>query len=479
MSWSEKWRGPGGGRELLALAFPLILSNSLWTLQITIDRVMLGQLSSNAVGAAMAAVLVFWTPLALLQSTCAYATTFVAQYHGAGRPRRVGPAVWQALYFAVATGLGFLVLLPMATPIIALGGHSPDVQLLEVAYFRCLCFSALPTLIVAAVSGFFAGRGDSWTVLLINGVGLVVNAVLDYVWIFGKFGQPRMEIAGAGWATVAGISVSAALGLALMLRRRHREAFATLGGWRFDAGLFGRLMYYGLPSGFQWFLDGLAFTVFIFLIGRLGDAELAASSIAFAINMFAFLPMLGIGQAVTILVGQRLGQDRSDLAERSTWTGFGVTWLYMSGVAALYVLVPGMFVFFFEPGRFADGEHDPAIWPQVAVLVPVLLRFVAVYSLFDGLNLVLSFALKGAGDTRFVTLVSLTLSWPMMVLPTWAVWHFGWGLSWAWAAASAYIITQALVFLVRFLGGKWKSMRVIEAAPVIEQEAALADCVVP
>src|SRR5438105_15959883 len=87
---------PGGARELLTLALPLILSNSFWTLQITIDRILLSRLSSDAVGAAMPAVLVFWTPLTLFQFTANYATTFVAQYVGAGRPHRVGPAVWQA-----------------------------------------------------------------------------------------------------------------------------------------------------------------------------------------------------------------------------------------------------------------------------------------------------------------------------------------------------------------------------------------------
>jgi MATE family multidrug resistance protein len=103
--------------------------------------------------------------------------------------------------------------------------------------------------------------------------------------------------------------------------------------------------------------------------------------------------------------------------------------------------------------------------------VPVLLRFVAVYTLFDGINLVFSFALKGAGDTRFVTKVMMVLAWPVMVLPTWAAQEFGWGLYWAWAFASTYIIVLAMIFLLRFRGGRWKTMRVIEAAVVPEDEA--------
>jgi MATE family multidrug resistance protein len=462
------WHGPSGWGEVWRLALPLILANSFWTLQITIDRVLLARLSSEAVGAAMAAVMLFWTPLTLLQSTAAYATSFVAQYYGAGRHDRIGPAVWQALYFSVITGLGFLALVPLAPTLVALGGHSPELQELEAIYFRCLCWSALPTLITAAVSSLFTGLGRSWTVLLVNGTGLAVNAVLDYALIFGYAGFPEMGIAGAGWATVIGTAASAVLACALALRAEYRGAYATLAGCRFDAALFARLLRFGLPSGLQWALDALAFTVFTLLVGRMGDAELAATSITFTLNLVAVLPALGIAQAVSVLVGQRLGEDRPALAERATWSGFQMAWLYMALVAAGYCLFPAAFAAPFHNAE--EGERAAA----VAELVPLLLKFVAVYCLFDSMNLVFSFALKGAGDTRFVTAVALALAWPMMVLPTWAAWYYGWGLVPAWGAASAYIVALALVFLARFRGGRWKSMRVIEAAPAAAEVAAPA-----
>src|SRR5207237_5670894 len=133
-----------------------------------------------------------------------------------------------------------------------------------------------------------------------------------------------------------------------------------------------------------------------------------------------------------------------DLAERTTWTGFRVAWLYMASVAILYVAMPGLFlsIFHTDPDS-ADGERLPA-------LVTMLLRFVAVYSLFDSMNAIFSFALRGAGDTRFVTAISLLLAWPVMVLPAWASWYYGWGLYWAWTFASVYVIALAFVFLARF-----------------------------
>jgi len=457
MAWTQKWRQEGGGRELLRLALPLILSSSFMTLQVFIDRALLSHFSSTAVAASMPGALLYWTPFLLLQSTANYATTFVAQYTGARRPERVGPAVWQSLYFSVVAGIAFLGFYPLAPYLVALGQHSPAVQELEIIYFRCLCFAALPALIVATVNSFFAGRGDSWTVLLVDAVGLSVNAGLAFCWIFGHFGLPALGIAGAGWATVAGSCVSAILALTLLFRPKYRNRFHTLAGWRFDPDLFRRLMRFGLPNGLQWMLDVLAFTVFLFLVGRLGDAELAATNITFTINMVAFLPMLGMGQAVSILVGQRLGQDRPAIAEQSTWSGFGLAWFYMGVVAFFYAFAPGVFLLMFQgTGTEADGVNS---------LVPVLLRFVAVYSLFDSMNIVFSFALRGAGDTRFVTAISLALAWPIMVIPSWAAWHYGWGLYWAWTFASAYVISLGFSFLFRFRGGKWKSMRVIERVP--------------
>ena len=272
-----------------------------------------------------------------------------------------------------------------------------------------------------------------------------------------------MGIAGAGLATIVGSTYSALLSLALFFRPRHEALYKTLSGWRLDGDLFRRLMRFGLPNGLQWMFEGLAFTVFLFLVGRLGDVDLAATSITFSINLVAVIPMFGLGQAVMILVGQRLGEDSPHLAERSTWTGFKVAWLYMGSVALAYALMPGAFMRLFD-------NADPK-WPAVAALIPFLLRFVALYSLFDSMSIIFTFALRGAGDTRFVTAHQHQPGLADNGGTTWAVWYFNWGLSWAWAAGTAYVITQAIVFLLRFRQGRWKSMRVIERSPAPSPEA--------
>jgi MATE family multidrug resistance protein len=268
-----------------------------------------------------------------------------------------------------------------------------------------------------------------------------------------------MGIEGAGWATVIGSSASALFGLVLFTRRKHRQEYDTLAGWRPERELFGRLMKYGGPAGMQVFLDVLVFNCFTQLVGQLGEAAMGATTLAVRLNMIAFLPMMGLGQAVCILVGQRLGEERPRIAEKSVYTGVGWAFGYMSLVAAIYLLAPRLLVSLFE------GNRDPEQFAAIAAIVPTLLVCVAIYSLADGPNLTFAFALRGAGDTRFVTMVTFLLAWPIMVIPTYLVVKSGGSVYWAWVFASAHIIAMTICFWLRFRHGKWKTMRVIESAP--------------
>jgi MATE family, multidrug efflux pump len=449
----------GGSWELLTLALPLVVSQSFMTVQVFVDTILLSWHDQREMAATLPAIMWYWLPFGLLQVTAGYVSTFVAQYTGARRPERVGPAVWQGIHFAVLAGLTFLIIVPFAPQLIAIGGHSPALQVLEVIYLRCLCFAALPMLIMAAANGFFSGRGQTWTVLGIEAAGTGVNVALALVLIFGRAGFPELGIAGAGWATVAGSWTSALVALALLFRRKFRDEFNTLRGWRVERDLFGRLMKYGGPAGAQVFLDVLVFHFFIQLVGRLGEAQAAATTLTVRLNMVAFLPMMGLGQAVSILVGQRLGANRADLAERSAYTGLKWVFGYMCSVAAVYVFFPGMLVAAFR------GNSDAESFAAVAAIVPSLLLCVAVYSLTDAINVTFSFALRGAGDTRFVSLLTFALAWPIMVVPTYVVVSRGGSIYWAWGFATSYIVAMSVCFFFRFRSGRWKTMRVIEAAP--------------
>jgi MATE family multidrug resistance protein len=444
-------------KALLALAWPLIIANSFWNLQLTIDRIFLGAYSTEALGAAMAVMGVFWVPMALLQGTANYVITFVAQYFGADEKHKIGACVWQALYVSVIGGLGFLSLNLLSPWFFGLIGHAPGIQALEVEYYNAVAYSALPTALVAAASGFFTGLGRTRTVIGINFVGLVLNALLDYIMIFGKFGIPALGAAGAGYATSVATYGAAAYGLCLLFRAENQKLYNVWSDWRLKWNLLGQFLKYGFPSGLQWAFEGMAFTVFLIIMGHLpqGEAALASSSIAVTIMMLAVLPSMGIAQAVMTLVGQNLGNKDPDRAAQATWDGVKVASIYMMCMGLTFFLVPEFYTSWFK------NEENATLWAQVSVMAPMILKIVAIFTIFDSVYLNVSFALKGAGDTRFVSFLALTVPWPVFVLPTFLVRDFDQALTWSWLFVAFYSFIITSILILRFRGGKWRSMSVI------------------
>ena len=453
----NRWKSEGGYREVLVVAIPLILSTATWSVQHFVDRMFLTWYSPEAIAAAMPAGMLNFSMVSIFMGTAGYVTTFVAQYYGARQFHRIGPALWQGVYVSLLGGLAIVCAIPFAEPVFRLVGHSPLVQQNEVAYFKILCLGGGAYSASYALSGFFSGRGKTWPVLWVNVATTVVNLVLDYALIFGHWGFPELGIRGAGIATVAAGVFSLLMFLVLLGSRSNNDTFHTIKGWRLEKDLFVRLLRYGFPSGVQFFLEMAGFTAFVLLVGRLGIASLAATNIAFNINTLAFMPMIGCGIAVSVLVGQYLGGDKPDRAQSVVYSGFHLTLVYMISIAAAYVLVPDVFV-----APFAL-RADPEGFSEIYGYSIILLRFVAVYSVFDTMNIIFCSAIKGAGDTRYVMLVTVILSVFVFVLPVYlAVDVFELGLMVAWVFATAYITILGFIFYFRFLGGKWKTMRVIE-----------------
>lgn len=453
----ERYTSPCGYREVLNLSIPLILSTGSWSIQQFIDRIFLSWYAADALAAAFPANMLNWTILSLFIGTAGYVNTFVAQYYGSRQFEQIGSAVWQGIYLSAFGVLLILIFYPLSGAIFEFFGHSPNVQRLESEYFQILLLGSPFVILSSAISGFFSGRGDTLTVMWVNLAGTIVNVLFDYLLIFGKLFFPEWGIRGAGWASVMAMVTNALLFFFLMVRPTFQEQFRTLKGWRLRKKLLRRLMRYGFPSGLQFMLEILAFTLFIVLVGRLGMVELAASNVAFNINSLSFLPMYGMTIAVSTMVGQKLGENRPALAEKSTWSAFHLAFTYFFVLALGYFFLPQVFLF---PFRI---QADPHQFEPVARLSVSLLRFVAIYSLFDAANMIFSGALKGAGDTRFTAIVTIGLSWIAMLVPSGvALYLFQGGLYWLWFFVTLYIAVLGVVFFWRFRNGPWKSMRVIE-----------------
>lgn len=463
---------PGSVRELLRVAIPLALSTGTISIMLVTDRLCLTWYSEDALAASMPAGVLSWTLIALGLGIVSYVTAFVAQYYGAGRKDRVGAAVWQGVYLSFITSLIIAPFAIFSEPIFAAIGHPKEVQVLEVEYFRILVFNTLPMLLSGALGCFYNGRGKTTPVLWANVTSMLVNCVLDFVFIFGWGPIPSMGVAGAAIATVIGSWCGVIAFLVILAIDADARGYGLVASRRFDTELFGRLLRFGFPNGLMMFLEAAAFVVFISIIGTLAPESvakisLAATNVAFTLNTFAFVPILGLQIAVLSLVGQRIGEGRPDLAEKTTWVATRICTAYMACWAVLYIFLPDIALWVF-------ARYSSESFQEVRDVTVVLLWFVAAYTMFDGWQLIFGAATRGAGDTRFSLWFHAGTAWAVMVLPTYiVVEYFGGGLYAAWTVVTLWVVVLAVGFYLRFRQGKWKTMQVIEtsaAEPVQEDE---------
>lgn len=454
----------GGYAHVWRIAFPIIVNTSSATVMSFVDRIFLGWYSSDAMAAALPAGISAFTLMSFFLGTAGYTSTFVAQYYGSRQPEGVPKAVWQGVFFALGAGAILVGVSFFASTIMGWAGHEPQTAALEAVYFRILLWGAPFMVMSSALCGFYNGLGKPYMVTVVQLFANAINVALNYALIFGHWGLPQWGIKGAAIATVCSSALSVVVFfIALSVGRLGRE-YRFMSSFGFEPRLLIRLLRFGAPSALQWTVDMIGFTAFVWFVGRLGRTELQAVSATFAVNHLAFFPMVGFGIATSVLVGQFLGADKPELARRATMRAAVMTEAYMVFIAAVFVIFPAQLV-----RLFGERGPDAADFAAVVALSTVLLRFVAVYSVFDGIGIVLSSALRGAGDTLFVLFMMAGLSVTIFIVPTFlAVEVFNMGIYTAMAIAALYIVVLTFAFYWRYRTGKWQYMRVVDIpAPVV------------
>ncbi len=446
-----------GYQQLFAVSLPLVFSMAATTVMEFTDRVFLANYDLDAIAAALPAGIAAFLVLTLFTGVTTYLNVFVAQYTGAGEFRRVGPCLWQGIYFSLLAAALLAVVSLAAEPIFQWGGHAPEVQRLERIYFRILCLGGGFNVLGTCLASFFTGRGKTRPVLLINVIGMAFNIPLDYALINGVWFFPEMGIRGAGIATVCAWSLVALLFAILVFDAGNERRYGVLTRRTFDAELFGRIIRKGGPAALQFTLDVLAFTFFVFMVGRLGTVELAVSNIALSIQSIAFMPAFGFSMGLSTLVGQSLGRNDVGAALRFTSQTVKVLLAYTLLLGLLFITAPKWIlgIFVMETGSRAP---DPQLLAQGIVIMRIMALFIA----FDAMYFTFIGALKGAGDTRFIMGSIGLATLFVMVLPlTLVVFFTDWGLYACWGNLTLYVLTLFTVSLWRYRQGKWKKIRVI------------------
>ncbi|MDD3311180.1 MATE family efflux transporter [Pseudodesulfovibrio sp.] len=454
----QRWAAKNGYRESLVIGFPLVVSMLSSTVMTFTDRIFLGHYSLESLAASFPANVSAFLFLSFFFGVVEYVGVFVSQYTGAARHERVGAAMWQGLWFCLPAGLFLAALWFLAGPLFDLAGHPPAVREQEVAYFRILTVGGGPFLVGACLSSFFSGRGLTKPVMVVQLAATALNIPLDYCMINGYGPFPEMGIVGAGIATLIGYVLPGVCYSLLIFTRENEAVFRVRSAWRFDPELFRRFLRFGLPGGIQFFVDMFAVTFFVFMVGRIGAAELAATNAAISIETLAFLPMIGMHIAVSIMVGQAMGAGQPDRAAYATGSVLRIALLYMGSMAILFICFPEWLMELFRARGDAGAEFG-----RVLSLGVVLMRYIAAFTLLDAVAITYMGGLKGAGDTRFIMLTMAVGSMGCVVIPLTLLTRLGvTSLHAPWACLLSYVIFLAVSFMVRFRRGPWRSIRLIE-----------------
>jgi MATE family multidrug resistance protein len=244
----------------------------------------------------------------------------------------------------------------------------------------------------------------------------------------------------------------------MVFTRENDRIFKIMKNREFDGELFRRLLRFGVPSSLQFSLDVIAFGFFVLMVGRIGKVELAVTNIAISLDSVSFRPLIGFALGTSTLVGQALGRNRPDEAVAAARATMSIVAAYISVLVLLYILIPQPLLELFRSRDISAEEFTIIKGKGVVVL-----RFVAAYLLLDGLYMISTAVLKGAGDTRFIMWSMGLLSTFGMILPVYiGIEVFGLGLYYAWSCVVFFLCQLAALTFWRFCRGKWKTMRVIE-----------------
>ncbi len=463
------------------MAAPIAFGQLSYVLMQFVDQVMVSRLSTAALAAVGPAGLWFFIFSTFFLGISGCVSTFAAQSLGRGEKEQGARYAWQGVYIGLFGGVFGMAIWPFADELFGVMGHSPEVTLLEVQYFRIrmagfvfLCWQASLTSFFQAVNRPGVPMYSAW-------ISNVVNVVLNYVLIFGKFGFPRLEVAGAAWATVFAMGVQVAVLQGVFLSKAIDREFETRSRYALDWVKVRELVRIGWPAGLSFFLDVFNWGVFTsFLVGRCGEMQMAAHNVAINFMHIAFMPAVGLNHAIAPIVGQWIGRKDIATAKSRTYTGIRMAMVYMTAVGLCFAI-------FAKPLTRAFFSTDP----QVVDVAAVLLILAALFQAFDAINIVVLGALRGAGDTRWV-MWALVIGAYAFFLPTatflsmdviplsripgfpagWDIPGMGWQAKGAWLGATVYTIALSGVLFGRFYSERWRDIRIFEKDRLAETEEA-------
>ncbi len=468
-----------GFGEVLRLSLPTSVALLSATIVRFIDRLMVSRLGPHVLSAIQVSALTSFMLEAFAFGTLGILSAYVGQSLGEGKPRRCGRYAWVAIRLAVAYALLMLPLLFLAPTVMAQFGHGPETQRLEVLYLRYMVLSFILTIPSRSLEMFFIGIHKPRIIVVAITIANIFNIAANYVLIFGKLGFPKMGLEGAAIGSLISWTLQFAILFGRFLSHKYAAVYGTR-SFRFaQRHLYAQLLKRGVPVGARLFNAMICWNIFSnYLVGGFGPAHLAGNSAVATYALVITLPIVGIGMAVTALVGRYIGANRLDLARKRLHTALIVGLIYLLAVGGLVAAYRKPLVRFFitkkEPAARVDLTHtQPADLgaedladPHEAIRIGAkLMLFMLLVQLCDCLSIIYTGALRGAGDTFWPMAVVMAMAWMFEVgggtliarkLPQLSS-------SGPYLAAAFYLACSAGYLLWRFETGKWHKIDIFDS----------------
>ncbi len=400
-SWGQEFRAT------IALAAPLALANLLQMLTYAVDVIFIARLGEDPLAASTLAVSLFGLVLWALTALTGAVAPLIAEAIGARArtPRPVRRATRMALWIAVMGGVVGMGVCLLLVPLMRLSGQDEALMPLAHEYNVIVIWSLVPMLLAAVLRNFVSALGRPIFATLITALGIGVNSLANYAFIFGNLGAPELGLAGAAVATNITALVILAAYVTAILRdpamARYRIFYRL---WRADWKRFRDIFRIGTPIAFTVMAEAGIFGAAPFLMGMFGPAQVAGHAVAIQLAALAFQVPFGIGQAVTIRVGYFYGARDAIGIGRAGWTALGLSVAFMSCTAIAMVTAPYALISIYVDPYAAKN----------AALVGFALQFLvlaAAFQLVDGVQAVAAGALRGLQDTRIPMWIAIFSYW--------------------------------------------------------------------
>jgi MATE family multidrug resistance protein len=395
-------------RELLRLSLPIVVSQGAFAVMIFTDRLFMSYLDAAHIAAALGGGVAAFFCMSLFMGLISYGNALVAQYYGAGEYDKCAKVVTQAAFIVLASAPVLLLLALYGGVAFEHLGHEPEQVPLEQTYFSVLMLGSVVMLFKAALASYFSGIGRTRVVMVADLLGTGLNVPVSWVLIFGKFGLPTLGIAGAALGSILATLFATAIFLGFYLWREHARQFNVFSSFSYDSGIMRRYLRLGMPSGLESFMNTASFNLFLLLFQSYGVVQGAAMAIVFNWDMLSFVPMIGLNIGVMSLIGRAVGAGDMGRANQVISSGFLVALGYASSLAILFWIFRLPLVELFNTG-------EPA-YAEISDLAVMMMLGLVTYMLADATLLICGGVLRGAGDTRWIMVTSITVHWLMLLV---------------------------------------------------------------